>query len=82
MPLTITDLDNFRDFAVELINQGEVTTLAECVHRWEDHRAYEESVAAIREALEDSAAGRMQPEDEAFAEIRRNLGLPERRPVS
>ncbi len=80
--LTKADLDDFREFAIEAINNGDVATLAECVRLWEDHRDYEETVAAIREGLEDSAAGRTQPVDEAFADIRRELGLPERRPVS
>lgn len=81
MPLTRADLDRFRAYAIELIDRKEVTTLRECVCRWEDQREYDESVAAIREAIEDAAAGRSQPAGKAFADIRRELGLPERRPV-
>lgn len=82
MPLTQTEIDAFRDFAMEKVNNGGVESLAECLRMWEDHREYEESVAAIREGLEDVAAGRTKPVDEAFADIRRELGLPEQRPVS
>jgi len=82
MSLTRADLDNFRDYAIELIKQDDAISLEDCVRRWEDRREYEESVAAIREGLADSAAGRTQTVEEAFADIRRELGLPERRPVS
>ena len=36
---------------------------------------HEETVAGIKAGLEDSAAGRVQPLSEAFAELRRDLGV-------
>jgi hypothetical protein len=36
----------------------------------------QEDLEAIREGLEDVAAGRVTPLDEAFERIRANLGLP------
>ncbi|MCA9027344.1 MAG: hypothetical protein KDA86_19195 [Planctomycetaceae bacterium] len=81
MSLTRADLDDFHEFALGLIEEDGSCSLGDCVRRWEDHKVYEASVAAIREGLADSAAGRSQTVEEAFADIRRELGLPERRPV-
>ncbi|MGD9858310.1 MAG: hypothetical protein AB7U20_25495 [Planctomycetaceae bacterium] len=76
--LTKADLQQFYDFALAEINNGGVSSLDQCLRDW---REYQETVAAIREGLglEDSAAGRTQSVDEAFADIRRELGLPSRR---
>lgn len=82
MSLTTADVDDFRQFALELIDREDVTSLEECVRRWGDRREYNETVEAIREGLADAAAGRSQPVEEAFADIRRELGLPEHRRVS
>lgn len=38
-------------------------------------RDREDAIAGIRAGLEDVAAGRMQPIDEAFAELKRNYGI-------
>lgn len=44
--------------------------------RWlRDER--EEAVSGVMQGLEDVAAGRMQPLAEAFADIRKELGVPE-----
>jgi predicted transcriptional regulator len=75
MPVTRADLDQFRAYAIELIDRNEVTTLKECVHCWEDQREFVESVAGIRESLEDIAAGRTKPLDEAISDIRREVGF-------
>jgi hypothetical protein len=78
MPPTQAELDRFRHFALDLIEKRELDSLEECVDRWESQASLE----AIRKAIEDSAAGRSQPVDEAFAEIRRELGLSEHGPVA
>jgi hypothetical protein len=74
--LTPSDLRQFYDFALAEINNGGVASLDECLLNW---REYQETVAAIREAEADIAAGRTKPLEEAFADIRRDLGLPPRR---
>ena len=82
MKLTLAEIDEFRDFAIRKVNNGGVESLAECLRLWEDQREYEESIAALKESLGDSAAGRTKPVDQAFADIRRELGLPEEQPAS
>ena len=82
MGLTLTEIDEIRDFAIRKVKNGGVGSLAECLRLWEDQREHEESIAALKESLEDSAAGRTKPVDQAFADIRRELGLPEEQPAS
>lgn len=38
----------------------------------------EESLEGVRRGLADAAAGRMQPLEEAFADLRREFNLPEK----
>jgi len=78
MPLTVAEIDDFREFAVRKLNNGSVASLLECVGFWEDEREYKKSVAGIRESLEDIAAGRTKPLDQAIEEIRQELGFSQK----
>lgn len=80
MPLARSELDSFYRFASSRVEEGGVESLPECLKLWRIER--EETIAAIKEGLEDVAAGRTQPLDEAIAEIRDELGLPRRDPVT
>jgi hypothetical protein len=80
MPFTQSELDTFYHFASCRLEEGFVESLSDCVNQWEIEKA--ETIAAIKEGLEDVAAGRTQPFEEAIAEIRAELGLPQRDPVS
>lgn len=77
MPLTQAEIDAFRDFAMRKITNGGAESLQHCLQMWEEERESAESVAMIRDSLEDSAAGRTRPLDQAFADICRQLGIPE-----
>jgi hypothetical protein len=79
--LTKDELKTFYNFGTVMIDNYHVSSLEDCLRPWHEDREYAETVAAIREGFDDSAAGRTQPIDQAFADIRRDLGLPERRPV-
>ncbi len=78
MPLTVADIDDFREFAIRQLNNGSVTSLSECVGSWEDEREYKQSIAGIRESLEDIAAGRTKPLDQAIEDIRQELGFSQK----
>jgi hypothetical protein len=80
MSFTQSELDTFYHFASCRLDEGLVESLPDCIDQWEIEKA--ESIAAIQEGLEDIAAGRTRPLDEAIAEIRAELGLPQRDPVS
>lgn len=75
MGLTVAEIDEFRDFAIRKVHNGGVASLEACVELWNDEREYAESIAGIRESLEDIAAGRTRPIDESVDEIRRRLGF-------
>lgn len=74
-----TGFRQFDDFALVEIRSGGVTSPEQCLC---DGREFQETVAAIREGLEESRSGRSQSVEDAFADIRRELGLLERRPIS
>jgi hypothetical protein len=76
--LTPSDLQQFYDFALAEINNGGVASLDECLLNW---REYQDTVAAIREAEADIAAGRIIPLAQVEAELREEFGLPPRRSI-
>ncbi len=75
MALTVAEIDEFRAFAVSQLNQDGISSLSDCIRLWEEKREFEESVAGIRESMEDIAAGRTKPLDQAFEDIRQDLGF-------
>lgn len=77
MTATRQDLLEFNRFADEKLASGEAWSLSDLVREWEESRRYSESVAALRESHADAEAGRVQPIDEAFSEIRRKLSQSE-----
>jgi hypothetical protein len=75
------DLQQFRDFVNEqLMNGGKHMSPEECLDLWRLHHPsaeeLAESVAAIREALEQSARGEGRSARDVLAELRAELNLP------
>ncbi len=73
MGFTVAEIDDFRDFAVQKLDEGGFSSLAECVHLWEEKREFDESVAGIKESLEDIAAGRTKPVEQAFDDLHQEI---------
>jgi hypothetical protein len=72
----------FRDFLdAKLSNGGAGLTLEEALGLWEYENSpeaeREETLAAIREGLEDMDAGRTRPAREVLAELRRKYDIPD-----
>ena len=76
MPVTPQELDDFTRFAAERLKHGEtVPSLEECLRQWRADLEFQEAVADIRESLDDCSQGRLKPLDQAFDDVRRQLGL-------
>ena len=76
MPVTPQELDDFTRFAAERLRHGEnLPSLEECLRQWRADLEFQEAVADIRESLDDCSQGRLKPLDQAFDDVRRQLGL-------
>ena len=49
MPLTHAEIDAFRDFAVQQVNNGGVESLSCCLRMWDDQREYAEQRVVARD---------------------------------
>jgi predicted transcriptional regulator len=68
------DLQQFVNEQIQLgCFHSEEQLMAEAVRMLKAER--EETLEGIRQGLADAAAGRMQPLEEAFADLRREFGL-------
>lgn len=70
-------LSEFHRFAEGRLSLGTEATRQALLDEWIAQRAHEQSVAGIRESLQQSAAGQGLPVREAFDEVRRRLGRGE-----
>ena len=71
-----TELRDFVQFASQRVKRGdECSSLEELVKQWRCDSEYAGAVADVRHGMEADAAGKVQPVDEAFAEVRNKLGL-------
>ena len=76
MPVTPKELEDFTRFAAERLSQGDsVPSLEECLRQWRVDCEFHETVADVRQSLDDCAAGLTKPLDQAFDDVRRRLGL-------
>ena len=77
MPITPHELESFTQFAARRLSDGDTgSSLEECLQQWRvdcERRELQEDVQA---SLDDYAAGRVKPLDQAFDDVRRQLGLP------
>ncbi|MBW3539205.1 MAG: hypothetical protein KY476_02950 [Planctomycetes bacterium] len=74
MSISREELHEFVRFAGEILDNGGAESLGEIVSRWEAARERQESVSAIRESVAEYDAGQAVPVDQAFSEVRRQLG--------
>ena len=76
MPVTKEELERFHQFAAEkLDNGGSRSSLEDLVTLWRKEREHAETVDDIRQGVKNSDAGNAQPLEEAFEDVRRDLGL-------
>lgn len=76
MTITKKDLDSFHKFAAERLDRSSAdSTLEELVSQWKTSREYAETVEDIQQGVDDYAAGKAQPLNEAFEQVRRDLRL-------
>ncbi|MFQ5734883.1 MAG: hypothetical protein ACE5KM_23355 [Planctomycetaceae bacterium] len=74
MPITKGDLLDFHRFAGEKLDNGGAESLQELVSQWEAAREHAQSVAGIQKSVAEYEAGKSVSADEAFSEVRRQLG--------
>lgn len=77
MTTTIQELSDFHRFAEGRLSLGGDASLQGLLDEWMELRAEGNSLTGLRESLDQSTAGQVQPVDQAFQEIRRKLGLSE-----
>ncbi|WP_146392560.1 hypothetical protein [Allorhodopirellula solitaria] len=71
-----TELREFVQFASQRVTRGEeCSSLEELVQQWRSDSEYTAAVADVRHGTEADAVGQAKPVDEAFAEIRNDLGM-------
>ncbi|MEZ5944427.1 MAG: hypothetical protein R3C18_23815 [Planctomycetaceae bacterium] len=76
MSVTPQELERFHRFAQEQLGTDPPPqSLQECLDKWSAQREYDETVAAVREAEADIAAGRVMSVDECVSSIETELGL-------
>ena len=76
MAVTKDDLRDFHRFADEKLNNGGVQSIVELAGQWEaQRREMEETVENIHESHADIDAGRVSGVADAFADVRKQLGL-------
>ena len=81
MTVTKDDLQAFNRFADEKLTNGGGDSLVDIVRQWEAERESQETIADILESHADIEAGRVKPLDEAFADVRKKMGLTAPRSV-
>jgi hypothetical protein len=82
MALTESELKRFYAFAVVMIDNHRVSSLEDCLRLWHEDREFAETVAAIKTAEIESAAGLSVPIQQVEAKLRSELGLPPRQPAT
>jgi hypothetical protein len=76
MAVTKDDLRDFTRFANEKLRNGGANSLVELAGEWESQRReMEETIADIRQGHLDIDAGKVMPVADAFAEVRKEIGL-------
>lgn len=75
MPASLEELENFSRFASQKLRHGdELPSLEECLRLWRAACERDELAASIEASLEDVAQDRVQSVEDAFADVRRQLG--------
>ena len=70
------ELQDFVQFASHRVERGEACESVEAlVQQWRSDAEYSEAVADVRQGLADDAQGKAMPLSDAFADVRRQLGI-------
>lgn len=75
MPVIQEQLTDFHEFPASKLSNGGADSMQQLFDDWQAQREYEETVADVRGGLSDVKAGRVKPVEQAFADIRKKLGL-------
>jgi hypothetical protein len=76
--LLIQELREFVQFATHRLERGgRVESVEDLVQEWRTDSEFAGTVADVRQGMVDKAAGLSEPADQVFADIRRQLGLPQ-----
>lgn len=71
-----SELRDFVQFASRLVENGDDgSSLEELVRQWRQDAEYNKAVADVRQGIIDDAQGKAQPLADAFADVRRKLGI-------
>lgn len=76
MPVTLTELESFHQFAQQKLRNGGAESVEELLHIWREAQEREEVHEALREATEDLRAGRFRPADDVTRDLRLKYNLP------
>ena len=76
MPVTLSELESFHQFAQQKLRNGGAESVEELMHTWRLAQEREEVHAALREATEDLRAGRYRPAEDVTRDLRRKYNLP------
>lgn len=73
---TQSELRDFVQFASRRVESGDDhSSLEELVRQWRQGSEYAEALADVRQGIIDDAQGKAQPLADAFADVRRKLGI-------
>ena len=79
MPVTLTELESFHQFAQQKLRNGGAESVEELLDLWRIHNPTPEEQAeihaVIRQGLEDINAGRGRPANVVMSELRRKHNL-------
>jgi predicted transcriptional regulator len=80
--ITPEEFRSFRQFVSRQIESGTSMSLEQCVQQWREEYERAETIAAVKQGIEDIEAGRVHTLEEVDAHIRQKLGLPPRNPAN
>ena len=71
-----SELRDFVQFASSRIESGDdLLSIEELVKQWRQTAENAQAVADVRQGIKDDAQGKAQPLSDAFADVRRRLGI-------
>ena len=71
-----SELRDFVQFASSRVQSGDDgLSVEELVRQWRQTTEFAQTVADVRQGITDAAKGKAQPISEAFADVRRKLGI-------
>ena len=77
MPVTNADIQAFTEFALVQVSSGKAESMPQLLEKWLDARESEHVVDAVTKGESEIARGGGKLVDQAFADIRKELGWDE-----